>query len=198
MSFSSYADLQTNIADWLARSDLTANIPDFITLFEAAAARRLQVRPMETSASLTFTNGSAPLPADYLATRSLNLSGYGELTYRHPAYLRESYPDSAAGIPNEYTIEGGSIKVLPTDDSGAFTLYYFAKNEAVSGSLNWLFTEHPDCYLAGSLCEAYLFCKDWDSAALWKARRDEIFGEIERQSFRNAASMAMKPDGAVV
>ncbi len=42
MSFSIYADLTANIATWIARSDLTANIPDFITLFEAKAARKLR------------------------------------------------------------------------------------------------------------------------------------------------------------
>jgi hypothetical protein len=40
MSLSTYSDLQTQVANWLARSDLTAYIPDMITLFEAAADDR--------------------------------------------------------------------------------------------------------------------------------------------------------------
>lgn len=198
MTFSSYADLQSNIALWLARDDLTSYIPDFITLFEAAAARKLQVRPMETSASLTFTNGSASLPTDYISTRSLNLDGYGELTYMHPSYLRAANRNDTTGIPANYTIEGGNIKVLPLNDTGTYTLYYFAKNAAVSSSLNWLFTNHPDCYLAGSLCEAYLFDKDIENAATWKARRDEIFDEISKLTLRNAAAPTIRPDGPVV
>lgn len=198
MSFSSYADLQSNIALWLARDDLTTYIPDFITLFEAAAARKLQVRPMESSATLTFTNGSAALPTDYLSTRSLNLSGYGELVYRHPSYLRESVSDGVSGIPSNYTIEGSNVKVRPLNDTGTYTLNYFAKNAAVSSSLNWLFTDHPDCYLAGSLCEAYLFDKDIENATVWKARRDEIFDEIKMLTFRNVAAPSIRPDGPVV
>jgi hypothetical protein len=42
MAFTTYATLQTSIADYLARDDLTAYIPDGVTLFECAAARVLK------------------------------------------------------------------------------------------------------------------------------------------------------------
>ena len=35
MALVNYSDLKTSIADWLNRSDLTATIPDFITLAES-------------------------------------------------------------------------------------------------------------------------------------------------------------------
>jgi hypothetical protein len=44
MAFSTYADLQSQMANWLARDDLTNYIPDFIRLFECAAMRKLKVR----------------------------------------------------------------------------------------------------------------------------------------------------------
>jgi hypothetical protein len=69
MSLSTYSDLQTQVANWLARSDLTQYIPDMITLFEAAACRRLKVRPMETTVSLATTSGVASLPSDFLGYR---------------------------------------------------------------------------------------------------------------------------------
>ena len=59
MAITTYAELQTAIANWLARDDLTTYLPDFITLFEAAANRRLRVRQMETTATLTPSSGSA-------------------------------------------------------------------------------------------------------------------------------------------
>jgi hypothetical protein len=71
MSLSSYADLQTQIANWLASDDLTTYIPDFITLFEAAACRKLKVRPQETTTTLTPSSGVATLPTDYLGHRAL-------------------------------------------------------------------------------------------------------------------------------
>ena len=43
-AFTSYANLQTNIADYLARSDLTAKIPMFISLAEKRLNRDLRLR----------------------------------------------------------------------------------------------------------------------------------------------------------
>ncbi len=44
MSLSTYSDLQTSIANYLARSDLTSIIPDFITLAENRLRRELRIR----------------------------------------------------------------------------------------------------------------------------------------------------------
>lgn len=41
------ATLQAAIAGWLARSDLTASIPDFIQLGEARINRELRTRQMQ-------------------------------------------------------------------------------------------------------------------------------------------------------
>lgn len=198
MAITTYAELQTAVADWLARSDLTDYIPDHVKLFEAAAARILNVRPMETSATVSMSSGAGALPSDYLAARRVTLSGYGELTYAHPTFLMGAYPTSDQGAPQYYTIEGGYLKVRPVDDTKTYVLSYFAKNDAVSSSLNWLFTNHPDAYLFGTLCEAYMFDKDIENANIWKQRRDEVFNEIKAQSFLNAASMSVKPEGPVV
>ena len=43
MSFTSYSDLQDAIAGYLARSDLTTQIPDFIRLCEVRLRRDLRL-----------------------------------------------------------------------------------------------------------------------------------------------------------
>lgn len=184
MSITTYANLQTSIASWLARDDLTAFIPDFITLFEAHACRELRVRPAETTATLTPTSGSATLPTDFLAVRRLTWNGSvgRNLEYVNPQWLATAYPTSAAGDPNVYTIEGGTLKVRPVSDT-SLDLLYRAKTAAVSGSLNWLFTNHPDAYLFGSLAEAYMFNKDPENAAVWEGRRDKVFQSIKGVDF---------------
>jgi hypothetical protein len=53
MSLTNYTDLQTGVQNWLQRQDLNGVIPDFITLFEACANRRLRVRQMEAVVTLT-------------------------------------------------------------------------------------------------------------------------------------------------
>ncbi len=50
MAISSYTDLQTSIANFLARDDLTSVIPDFIQLAEARMSRELDTRSQEKRA----------------------------------------------------------------------------------------------------------------------------------------------------
>ena len=47
MALSTYSDLKTAIANFLARDDLTTQIPDFIRLAEARMSRELDTRSME-------------------------------------------------------------------------------------------------------------------------------------------------------
>lgn len=181
MSITTYAQLQTAIESWLDRTDLTATIPDFITLFEAVANRRLRVRQMETSTTLTPASGSATLPTDYLQWRRVTWTGSVrvELEYVHPSYLQGLYPDTPADVPRVFTIEGSTLKVRPTSTTDLeFDYWQKIPVLSVSNTTNWLLTAHPDLYLFGSLVEAQMFTVDPDQAAIWKARRDEVFDEI--------------------
>jgi len=156
MSITTYTELQTAVTSWLARSDLTASIPDFITLFEAAANRRLRVRQMEASINLTPSSGAAALPADYLAWRRVTWTGSTrvELAYVAPSYLQAAYPSSPSDTPRIFTIEGATLKVRPVSDT-ALELLYYQKIPALSDGnpANWLLDAHPDLYLFGALAE---------------------------------------------
>ena len=183
MALTTYANLETAVANWLARDDLTSYIPDFIVLFEACANRRLRVRQMETTTTLTPSSGSATLPTDYLSWRRVTWTGSTrvELEYVEPSWLQAAYPDTPAATPKVFTIEGDTLKVRPTSTTG-LEFQYYAKVGALATAANWLFTAHPDLYLFGSLAEAQGFNLDVEKLALWKARRDEAFAEIESLS----------------
>lgn len=55
MTISTYAELQTSVASWLHRADLTSQIPDFITLAESKLNRKLRLRAQETTATGTVS-----------------------------------------------------------------------------------------------------------------------------------------------
>jgi hypothetical protein len=185
MSLLNYSDLQTAISNWLGgRSDLGPFIPDFITLFEVAANRRLRVRKMEVpGVPLTTTNGRVSLPVDYLTWRDVNWSGSGqtfELDWVHPTYFNYSFPTHPNGIPTMFTIQDNTISVAPFDDTGVLNLSYYQKLPPLSVSgINWLFGDHPDIYLFGSLAESGGFTQDDNALQKWIARRNSIFDEIE-------------------
>lgn len=199
MSLTNSADLQTQVGNWLARDDLNPFIPDMITLFEAAAARKLKVRPQETTASITTSGGTGVLPAGFLGFRRVTWTGspLTELTYVAPPIFSEyTFPGNAAP-PSFYTIEGGNIRITPIDDTG-LQVVYNQKSAALSSALNWLFTNHPDAYLFGTLAEANFFMKGsaLPLAATWLQRRDEIFSEIGLLDFNERNGMAMRIMGA--
>ena len=55
MAISTYAELKTSIANFLARDDLTNEIDDFIDLAESRISRELETRSQDTSCDCNGT-----------------------------------------------------------------------------------------------------------------------------------------------
>jgi len=199
MTLQTYSDLTTAIGNWLQRSDLAALLPNFVQLFEACANRRLRVRQQEATAELTPGNGVVALPSDYLSWRRLTWTGNPrqELGYVEPSWLQAAYPDLPIDIPRVFTIEGGNILTRPLDPGNtALELVYFQQIPSLAAnSTNWLMSQHPDLYLFGALTEAQAYTLNAETAALWKARRDELFDEIEKLSNKSRGAGAVRTLG---
>jgi hypothetical protein len=195
MAITTYSELQAAVGNWLDHSLFAARIPEFIALFEAAANRRLRVREQEAATALTPSSGAAALPADYLAWRRVTWTGSPrvELQYVHPSYLQAAYPSTPSARPRVFSIEGSVLKIRPVDAT-ALEFDYFQKIPALSAgaATNWLLAAHPDLYLFGALVEAEMFGVNDERAPLWKARRDEIFDEIEKLSNKTRGAGAMR------
>ena len=199
MTLQTYSDLTTAIGNWLQRSDLAALLPNFVQLFEACANRRLRVRQQEATAALTPSNGVVALPSDYLSWRRLTWTGNPrqELSLVEPSWLQAAYPDLPTDVPRVFTIEGGNIKTMPLDPSStALELVYFQQIPSLAAnSTNWLMSQHPDLYLFGALTEAQAYTVNAETAALWKARRDELFDEIVKLSNKSRGAGAIRTMG---
>ena len=195
MAITTFSELQAAVGNWLDHGLFAARIPEFIALFEASANRRLRVREQEASATLTPSAGAAALPADYLAWRRVTWTGSPrvELQYVHPSYLQAAYPSTPSARPRVFTIEGSVLKIRPLDGT-ALEFDYFQKIPALSdgAASNWLLAAHPELYLFGALVEAEMFGVNDERAPLWKARRDEIFDEIEKLSNRTRGAGAIR------
>jgi hypothetical protein len=195
MAITTYSELQAAVGNWLDHGLFAARIPEFIALFEAAANRRLRVREQEAATTLMPSSGTAALPADYLAWRRVTWTGSPrvELQYVHPSYLQAAYPSTPSARPRVFTIEGSTLKIRPVDAT-ALEFDYFQKIPALSdgAATNWLLAGHPDLYLFGALVEAEMFGVNDERAPLWKARRDEIFDEIEKLSNKTRGAGAMR------
>src|SRR5262245_10780943 len=73
MAISTYSELQTAVANWLNRTDLTERIPEFVALAEAQMNRRLRVRQMVTRAEATLASAFVDVPSDMLEPIQLAL-----------------------------------------------------------------------------------------------------------------------------
>ena len=199
MSILTYSDLSGAVSSWTARGDYTAaNISDFTSLFEAWANRVLRVRKMETSTTLTPSNGVAALPSDFLQWRRLTWEGTPsiELHYTHPTMLNGYYPTVSSFVPSLFTIEGANIETRSTDATN-LTLEYWQRIPSLeTNSTNWLMTANPDIYLYGLLVEAYLFNQDQENAIVWKGRRDDLADEIKRLDKSSIGPAAIRVFGA--
>lgn len=199
MSITTFATLKTAMTSWLGNSLFSDNYNDFIALFEAAANRRLRTRFQETTTTLTMSSAASTLPTDFLQQRRVTWAGSTkvELEYVEPSWLQAAYPTDISGTPQVYTIEGTTLTVRPSSDTNV-TLVYYAKIAALSDSntTNWLLTSHPDIYLFGAMAEAENFGVNDERMPMWKARRDEIFAEIEMLSNRSRGAGAIRVMGA--
>lgn len=158
MSLSTYADLQTAVGTWLHRSDLTAQIPDFIALAEARMNADLRARQMETITSINTTANNAfiTLPSDLLRIRRLTTSDYTPLRYVTPDELQADWR-TQTGTPQVFTVIGSQAQLGPVPDAVyALQLSYFQKVPALSNTntTNWVLTNWPNVYLYGSLIAA--------------------------------------------
>jgi hypothetical protein len=171
-----YAELQTAIADFLNREDLTAIIPTFIRLAEARMDRDLRHWRQEQRSNADLDAQYSALPTDFLQPIRLQiLAGpSGEVAPISTAQMLQLRGDRAdlVGRPTNYAITGGSIELYPTpDDTYASSLVYYGRTPAlsVSNTTNWLLTEAPDAYLYGALVHAAPYLKDDARLAVWES-----------------------------
>ena len=179
MAIATYSDLKTSVANYLARSDLTSQIPDFIQFAEIRLRRELRIRQMLSSTTLTTTGGTETvnLPSDFLELKNIYVDGdpTWTLTYLTPSTLIRNGRTYEAGKPSYYTILASQVKFGPTPDTTySVPLLYYAAPTFLSDSNTsntWL-VNCPDLLLYASLAEAEPYLMNDARLATWQAMYD--------------------------
>ena len=187
MALDTYANLQTAIANFLARDDLTTEIVDFIKLTEADFNRRLRVRAMETvNTSFSIDAETEALPTGFLQTRSFILATNPKtaLQFMTPFHQAETQGGSESGRPRAYSIEGTNFRFSPSPDSTyTATIVFYKAFDTLSSSTttNHILTNHPDVYLYGSLYFASTFIRGMDpqTVAQFKGQYEAALQQVE-------------------
>ena len=176
MALANYSDLKTTVANYLGRSDLTSQIPDFISLAEIRLNRNLRIRQMLQSATAQTTGGDATvgLPSDFLELRDIYIAGNPRITlsYLSPsAFSRDARADQS-GRPVFYTMSGSEFILAPLPDTAyTLTMLYYAKPTALSdaNTSNVFMANAADCLLYGALLEAEPYLLNDARMQTWSA-----------------------------
>lgn len=171
-----YAELQTSIADFLNRDDLTAAIPTFIRLCEARIDRELRHWRQEQRSTAVLDAQYSTLPTNFLRPIRLQLldTYTGEIAPISTAQMLQMRQDRAdiTGRPEYYALTSNSLELFPTPDSSyTAALVYYGRIAALSdtNTTNWLLTEAPDVYLYGSLIHTAPYLKDDARLGVWES-----------------------------
>lgn len=179
MSIATYSDLKTKVASYLARTDLTDQIPDFIRFAELRLRRELRIRQMLKSVTTTTTGGDSTveLPSDFLEARDFYVSTnpIQPLTYSSPAIFSRNTKSTTSGKPIDYTILASEFKLSPIPDTTyTLELLYFAAPTFLGddNSSNVFMANAPDVLLYASLLEAEPYLMNDARIQVWGSLYD--------------------------
>ena len=181
MAITNYTTLQSTIADYLARTDLTSQIPLFVQLAENRLRRDLRIRPMlkVVTTSTVANQATVEMPTDFLEMRDLHIEAnpIHTLIYQNPSnFFRNSKAGTlTGGYPNNYTVMGSEFQFAPIPDA-VYTLkmVYYAAPDYLSStnSSNTFLAYCPDLLLYASLGEAEPYLMNDARVATWAALYD--------------------------
>ena len=195
MAISNYSELNTAVANWLDRDDLTDRIPEFIALAEARFNRLLRIRAMETkqTASTVASQRNLALPTNFIQMRNLqiNTSPITSLEYITPEIYDRLYGGSGTGTPKAYTILADEIQLGPIPASAqTVEMLFYKRFDALTSSAptNWVITNAPDVYLYGCLLEAEPFIMNDPRVQLWATAFQQAISDMQEQDNKDRHS----------
>ena len=179
MTVTNFGELKQAIENELRMDDITNEIPRFIRQGEQRLYKKLRVRFMEQTDSISTTSGQQtdPLPTGaggepFLQARSLYVSGTPNvrLEFRTSAEFWSIYSSLTTDKPKVYTIEGENFLWGPKPDA-VYTIkvLYYEEPTALSADAdtNGLFTLDFQLLMYSSLIASAPFLKNDGRIIVW-------------------------------
>tara|TARA_R110000782_G_scaffold169337_1_gene261239 strand:- start:100 stop:702 length:603 start_codon:yes stop_codon:yes gene_type:complete len=183
MSLTTYNELQSSIADWTNRTDLTSQIKDFIAITESRMYRELKCPLNEKIVNLFLgADSEASIPNDLIEIKDIF---YKELPLQRVS-LGELYKYvDQSGTPTVYARKGGKLVFFPSKTevtAGDLQINYYYQMPSLSDSVavNLIFQYAPELFLYGALREAATFLGQ--DPSVWDARYSEAMQLLMRHT----------------
>ncbi len=209
MAISTYSELQTAVANWLDRDDLTDRITEFIAIAEARMNRTLRLAIMLNVDQTTLGGAAAlvsgtrdyALPSGYLQMLDFHLrtDPITTLSYITPENMNRMWAGSQSGRPEAYTIFSDNssgtpikkVKLGPSPDSAYnYSMMFYKKIDALSitNTTEQMLTNNPDAYLYGALREAEPFLMNDARIQIWEAGYQQVIADLQEQDNKDRHS----------
>jgi hypothetical protein len=199
LDLSTYSGLQSAVADYLNRRDLSASIPAFIRQAHAKFNRELRVRDMQCTYEGTSQDGVVEVPDDFLAPYSFQLAtptGWcPPLSFISEMEADEWRARCTGQFPRAYSLFADNFELIPgVEDDVSFRIRYYAQIPSLVASTdtNWLLFKAPDLYVVSSCLEAMPYLRNDERLQTWAALRSQIMDAMMLESER-----ALKPQSSL-
>lgn len=197
------ATLETEVGNWLNRSDLAADIPAFIDAAEKEFAQDTRLRKL-VSAAFSITADDVAVPADFRILQSWEYDGP---SYHGPIQIVGADQIGAlqarhgeTGVPAFAAIIDGKFRFAPAPDGTYATrMTYWKDLGSVALGTSWLFDTDPYIYLYGALAQASPFLKDDARVPVWmqmlEQRIEKVRLSTQEEHFSGTMVRRRKPIG---
>lgn len=194
MSLQTYAALQAAVADWAAKTDLTAQIPDFVAWAHQEICRRLRAPLLYARVDVTIDGESVAAPSGFLAARRffidatprrlLHLTDSGQLVDLTLNMVPGAYP-------THFAVEGTDTLAFAPLFNGSLTgklLYYKAPAAlAADADTNVVLTKYPFLYLYGALEALHRYLEDDNNCDRYAGLFASLLTSINDEEAKDAA-----------
>ncbi len=159
-----YQSLKSIVAFYLHRTDLDQYMDTYQELAAQEIAARCELIVLEKRTTLTFTEATHDLPADFAKMKSVSIEqARGPVPMN--GYTRQQLERLFSGEnhePGGYTLDGGKIEISPFGGSGTVSITYYSIPALMTGNAdqNAVLARWPDLYVQGMVAQAFQSVQD--------------------------------------
>ena len=184
MAFTNYTSFVTVVENYLARTDLSSQIPDFIQMAQYRMTRDLRTQKMLSSTTLSLSASTVAFPTDILEVREIHIQGNPviRLEYQSPDLFFRDGQTTFSGMPHYFTMINSNFQFAPAPDSTmTLSLLYYAQPTFISTTTasNIYLVNYPDALLYATLAEAEPYLINDARIATWSALYDRAIANIK-------------------
>jgi hypothetical protein len=185
MALTNYTTFVATVESYLARTDLTSVIPDFVQMAQLRMSRDLRTERMLKVATTTPTDNKVAFPSDFLELREMHFQGNPPilLEFQTPDLFFRNGQTTLSGRSHYFTMLGTEFQFAPSQDSSyTIQILYYAQPTFISSTVssNLYLAYYPDALLYATLAEAEPYLMNDPRVTTWSSLYDRAIANIKQ------------------